>query len=264
MSTTPRTELVTLDFDGPVAVLSNNRPQKHNAANDEMDEQLWEALEELHGRDGLRAVIWRGNGASFSSGRDTSQLGIRSEDISNLDFIERGHRGARQLFSMPCPIIVALKGWVIGGSFERALLCDMRIASHSAKMMLPEVRHGVVPDSGGTARLFQMAGHGLAADLALTGRVMDAEEAFRHGVVSRLVSDDQLDETCLQIAHEIAKLPAFTVKMFRRTLGRMANPLVKASIQEEAATQTLTFASDDYAEMKAAHAENREPKYRCR
>jgi enoyl-CoA hydratase/carnithine racemase len=257
-------DLITLEYDGPVAILSNNRPDKHNAANDEMDAQLWERLAELHHRDDVRAVVWRGEGKSFSSGRDTTQLGVRTEDISNLDFIERGHAGTQQFFSIPAPIVVALKGWVIGGSFERALLCDLRIAGESAKMMLPEVKHGVVPDSGGTARLFQMAGHGLAADLALTGRVMDAQEALRHGVVSRVVPDAELDETCLSVAREIAAMPAFAVKMFRRTLALMAHPAVQASIQEEAISQVLTQASDDYAEMKAARAGKREPHYRRR
>ncbi|MCZ6782829.1 MAG: enoyl-CoA hydratase/isomerase family protein [Proteobacteria bacterium] len=257
-------QTITLEFDGPVAVMSNNRPEKHNAANDAMDARLWECLEELHGRDGLRAVVWRGNGKSFSSGRDVTELGVRTEDISDLEFIERGHRGTQKFFTLPAPIIVALKGWVIGGSFERSLLCDMRVAGESARMRLPEILHGVVPDTGGTARLVQMAGHGLAADLALTGRVMDAEEALRHGVVSRVVPDDVLDETVLEIAHTIAKAPAFTVKMFRRSLSRLVDPAVKASIQEEAVTQSMVFASEDYAEMKAARAEQREPKYRGR
>ncbi len=257
-------DTILLEFDGPVAIISNNRPEKHNAANDAMDARLWEILGELHQREGLRAVVWRGNGKSFSSGRDVTELGVRSEDISDFDFIERGHRGAQQFFTLPAPIVCALKGWVIGGSFERALLCDLRIAGESARMRLPELLHGVVPDSGGTARLLQMAGHGLVADLALTGRMMDAEEALRHGVVSRVVPDEQLDAAALEIAHAIAKLPAFTVKMFRRTLGRMASPLVQQSIQEEAVTQSMVFASHDYAELKAARAESREPKYRCR
>jgi len=131
-------------------------------------------------------------------------------------------------------------------------------------MMLPEVKHGVIPDTGGTARLFQMCGHGLVADLALTGRVMEAPEALRHGVVSRVVPDDGLDEAALQIAREIAAAPAFTVKMFRRNLGHLGNAMVQQSISEEATTQTLTFASDDYAEMKAAREQKREPKYRRR
>ena len=258
------TDSIELDFEGPVAIMSNNRPEKHNAANDAMDARLWEILAELHQREGLRAVVWRGNGSSFSSGRDTTELGVRTEDISDLEFIERGHRGTRLFFTLPAPIVVALKGWVIGGSFERALLCDLRVAGESARMMLPEIRHGVVPDSGGTARLFQMAGHGLAADLALTGRTLDAAEALRHGIVSRVVPDEKLDETALEIARAIAASPAFTVKMFRQTLSRLANPPVERSLAEEALAQSMVFASRDYAELKAARTEKREPRFRGR
>jgi len=255
---------VLLDYDGPIAVIRYDRPDKHNAFNDEMDRRLFEILAELQQRPGLRAVVWKGEGASFSSGRDTTQLGVRTEDLSDLQFIERGHAGSAAFLTMPCPILVALKGWVIGGSFERALLCDIRVAGESARMRLPEVLHGVVPDSGGTARLLQMAGHGLVADLALTGRVMGAEEALRHGIVSRGVSDDELDDTVMGMARAIAAAPEFTVKMFRRTLRRLANPLVQQSLQEEALTQSMVFASADYAEFKAARAEKREPKYRGR
>jgi enoyl-CoA hydratase/carnithine racemase len=257
-------EAVKLGFDGPIAIISYDRPEKHNAADDAMDQRLFEILAELHEHRGLRAVVWRGEGKSFSSGRDTSQLGVRTEDISDFDFIERGHRGTKLLFTLPAPTLVALKGWVIGGSFERALLCDVRVAGESAKFRLPEIAHGVVPDSGGTARLFQMAGHGLAADLALTGRVMTAEEALRHGVVSRVVPDAELDATALAMAHEIARAPELTVKMFLRTLRRLATPLVEQSMAEESVAQSLVFGSQDYREMKAANAEGREPKYRGR
>jgi enoyl-CoA hydratase/carnithine racemase len=160
--------------------------------------------------------------------------------------------------------VCALKGWVIGGAFERALLCDLRIAAHGTRFMLPEVVHGVIPDSGGVARLFQIAGHGVAADLALTGRVMSAEEAFHHGVVSRLVEPDVLDEVALDVAHTIASAPAFTVKMARRTISNLATAEVQRSIAEEAVAQSMVFASDDYAEMKAARAEERTPVYRRR
>ncbi len=257
-------DTIRLEYDGPVAVLSNNRPEKHNAANNAMDARLWACLAELHERRDVRCVVWRGEGRSFSSGRDTSELGVREEGVSDLEFIEAGHAGTQQFFTLHCPILVALQGWVIGGSFERALLCDLRIAGESARMRLPEILHGVVPDSGGTARLVQMAGHGLAADLALTGRIMDAEEALRHGVVSRVVPDEQLDETALEMARTIAAAPPFTVRMFRRTLSRLVDPPVRRSIQEEALTQSLVFASQDYAELKAARAEKRDPVYRGR
>jgi enoyl-CoA hydratase/carnithine racemase len=167
--------------------------------------------------------------------------------------------------TMPCPIICALKGWVIGGAFERALLCDMRVAAVGTRMMLPEVVHGVIPDSGGVARLFQMAGHGVAADLALTGRVMTAEEALGHGVVSRLVADEaELDAVTMSMAETIASAPAFTVKMARRTISSLGTDEVQRSIAEEAVAQSMVFTSSDYAEMKAARAEERVPHYRRR
>ena len=122
----------------------------------------------------------------------------------------------------------------------------------------------MLTDTGGMARLFQMCGHGLTMDLILTGRVMDAEEALRHGIVSRVVSADELEGTALEMARDIAGSPAFTVKLARRNMALIANQMVVDSIDEEATTQTLVFASDDYAEMKAARAEEREPKYRRR
>jgi enoyl-CoA hydratase/carnithine racemase len=258
------TNLITLEYDGPIAIVTNNRPEKHNAANDEMDAGLWEILEELERSPDVRAVIWRANGKSWSSGRDVEQIGVRTEDIDNLSFIERGQRGIKRVFSIQAPILCALKGWVIGGSFERALCCDIRIASEDTRFMLPEVNHGVITDSGGMARLFQMCGHGVTMDLILTGRVMDAQEALRHGVVSRVVPLDQLEATAREMADKIAKSPAFTVKMARRNMGLIADTEVIRSIDEEATTQTLVFASQDYAEMKAARAAKREPKYRRR
>ncbi|MCE2389852.1 MAG: enoyl-CoA hydratase/isomerase family protein [Proteobacteria bacterium] len=257
-------DTLLLEYDGPVAIMSNNRPDKHNAANDEMDARLWEILAELRERPEVRSIVWRANGKSWSSGRDVGQIGVRTEDISNLDFIERGHSGTMDFFRLQAPIVCALKGWVIGGSFERALLCDLRVAAESTRFMLPEVKHGVITDTGGMARLFQMAGHGVAMDLILTGRTMHADEALRHGIVSRVVPDDEIDSTALEIAREIAQAPAFTVKMARRNMDLLASDEVIRSIREEATTQTLTFASDDYAEMKEARAAGREPKYRRR
>ena len=257
---------ILLDFDGAVAIVTNNRPEKHNAFTDSSDLELFEVFRTLESRSDVRAIVWRGNGKSFSSGRDVQAIGgaTRTEDISQLELMERGHRFAKTVLAMPAPVIVEMKGWSIGGSFERALLCDMRVAGESARMMLPEVKHGVIPDSGGIARLFHIAGHGLAIDLALTGRVMGAAEALQHGIVSRVVPDDQLEQTTLEIAHEIAQAPAFTVKMARRVVMHLANAAIAASMDEEALAQTMVFASHDYAEMKAAKAESREPSYRRR
>jgi enoyl-CoA hydratase len=198
---------VLLDLDGSVAIVSNNRPERHNAASDAFNRRLWECFYEVTTNTDVRCVLWRGNGPSFSSGRDLKELGgKRDNDISNLQHIERGHNWTQMLLDCPVPIICALKGWTIGGMFERALLCDLRLAGESTKLWLSEMEHGVLPDSGGVARLFQIAGHGLAADMALTGRVMGAEEAFNHGIVSRVVPDDRLDAVGLRdcTAHRLA------------------------------------------------------------
>jgi enoyl-CoA hydratase/carnithine racemase len=258
------TDLITLEYDGPIAIITNNRPDKHNAANDEMDAGLFEILGELKGNADVRAIIWRANGKSWSSGLDVSQIGVRTEDIDNFSFIERVQGGGMQMFDLHSPIICALKGWVIGGSFERSLVADLRICTPDTRFMLPEVKHGVLTDTGGMARLFQMVGHGVTMDLILTGRVLDAEEALRHGVVSRVVPADALEETAREMAETIANSPAFTVSMSRRNMHLIADAVVRQSIREEATTQTLVFASDDYAEMKAAKAEERKPSYRRR
>ena len=257
-------ETVTLEFDGAVAIVSLNRPDRHNAFNDEMDSRFFDVLAELHERPDVRCVVWRGEGKSFSSGRDTKELGQRAKGESDLEFIEAGHIKTRLLWTMPAPIVVALKGWALGGSFERALLCDLRIASSDVKMALPEVGHGVIPDSGGTARLFQMAGHGFAADMALTGRVIGAEEALQHGIVSRVVELEKLDEETMALAHEIAKRSPLAVKFSRAVLSSLALPEVERSMHEEMLGQTVLFASEDYKELKAARIEGREPKFRGR
>src|SRR5688500_9805109 len=124
-------ETVTLSIDETVAVVSLNRPERHNAFTDEMDARFFDLMDAVAARataGEIRCVVCRGEGKSFSSGRDTSELGIRPTGESDLEYIERGHARARVLMTMPVPIVVALKGWVIGGSFERALLCDIRIA----------------------------------------------------------------------------------------------------------------------------------------
>jgi len=233
--------LVILDSEDGVAVVSYNRPDKHNAFNDALDDEFFEILASLHARDDIRAMVWRGEGESFSSGRDTSELGIRSEGVSDLDYIARGHARTKLLWTSPFPIVVALKGWVLGGSFERALLCDIRVASEDARMALPEVQHGVIPDSGGVARLFQMAGHGIASDLALTGRVLTASEALHYGIVSRVVASDQLDDAALEIARLIASRSPLAVRMARGVLSSLATPAVENSMHEEWLAQSVVM-----------------------
>ncbi len=253
---------VRLEIDGAVATITNDNAEKHNAFDDAMDAQLFDALAELRERRDVRAVIWRGEGKSFSSGRDVGALGGADSGLTHHELMRRGHRGIRAIFDLDAPVIVALQGWAIGASFQRALLCDLRVAAAGARFMLPEVGHGVIPDTGGVARIFQMCGHGVAADLVLTGRVMSTDEALTHGIVSRVVPPDKLDEEVRVMATKIAEAPAVTVRAARRILGHLAVPEVVASMDEEMIAQTFIARSDDMAEMRAARAEGRDPVYR--
>jgi enoyl-CoA hydratase/carnithine racemase len=254
---------VRVDQDGPVATITLDRPDRLNAMGDAMDTQFWAALEDVNSRPDVRVIVWRGEGRAFSAGRDVNDLGVRSPGVSDFQYIAEGSRRTRELLIPPkLPIVVAIQGWCIGGSFERTLLCDLRIAADDAQFRLPELVHGLIPDSGGTARLFQMCGHGVVTDLVMTARAMDAQEALRLGVVSRVVPRDRLDEEAMSIAGVIAAMPPLAVQLHRQVVSSLGTATVDASFHEELLAQMLVYRSEDFAEFKAARAAKRAPKYR--
>jgi len=232
-------EKVRLEVDGAIATITNHNPEKHNAFDDEMDLQLFTILGELRARRDVRAIIWRGEGKSFSSGRDVAAIGNNVTELTHQELMRRGHAGIQQLWDIDAPVIVACKGWTMGGSFQRALLCDIRIAAEGARFRLPEVTHGVIPDTGGMAVLYEMCGHGVVSDMVLTGRVLNAEEALGHGVVSRVVAADDLDATAREMAEQIAAAPAITVRMAREVVRHLAQPQQRASMADELVYQTF-------------------------
>ena len=252
---------VRLDVDGEIATITNDNPDKHNAFDDDMDAQLFDILDQLARQRDVRAVIWRGEGKSFSSGRDVGSIGTLQVPLSHHELMRRGHRGIQRLWDIDAPVIVACKGWSMGGSFQRALLCDVRVAAEGARFRLPETTYGVIPDTGGVAVLYQMAGPGLVSDMVLTGRVLSADEALAHGIVSRVVAEDQLDATVREMAEQIAAAPAVTIKMAREVIKHLALPQIRSSMNDEMIYQTFINRSDDIAEMRAARADERSPKY---
>lgn len=254
-------ERVRLSIEGPIATITNNNPEKHNAFDDDMDAELFAILGELRSKPEVRAVIWRGEGKSFSSGRDVSAIGNVKVPMSHHELMRRGHRGIQQLWEIDAPVIVACKGWVMGGSFQRALLCDIRVAAEGTRFRLPETTYGVIPDTGGVAVLYAMCGHGVVSDMVLTGRVMEADEALGLGIVSRVVPEASLDETAREMAEQIASTPAVAIKLAREVIRQLAVPAIRASMRDEMYYQTFLNRSDDFAEFRAARAEEREPKY---
>jgi enoyl-CoA hydratase/carnithine racemase len=252
---------VRLEMDGKVATITNDNPDKHNAFDDDMDAQLFDILDQLKQSDDVRVIIWRGEGKSFSSGRDVGSIGTMQVPMSHHDLMRRGHRGIQQLWDLDAAVIVACKGWVMGGSFQRALLCDIRVAADGTRFRLPETTYGVIPDTGGVAVLHEMCGPGLVSDMVLTGRVLSAEEALGHGIVSRVVPEAELDTTVREMADQIAAAPAVTIKMAREVIRHLALPQIRSSMADELIYQTFINKSDDMAELRAARAEERAPRY---
>jgi len=256
------TEKVRLEIDGPIAIITNDNPEKHNAFDDEMDACLFGILDQLASAPSVRAIVWRGEGKSWSSGRDVRSIGVAKTNLTHHELMTRGHRGIQRLWDIDAPVIVAFHGWVIGGSFQRALLCDIRIAAEGTRFMLPELGHGVIPDTGGMAVLNEICGPGLVSDMVLTGRRLEAGEAMTHGIVSRVVAPDRLDEVAFEMAEKIAAAPAVAVKLARRVISHLSRPALRSSMDDEMIYQTFLNKSDDFAEFKTAQAEGRDPRYR--
>jgi enoyl-CoA hydratase/carnithine racemase len=254
---------VLLEVKGGVAVVSLNRPDQHNMVGDAADSLFFRYLDLLRNDRDVRVVVWRGNGPSFSSGRDVGELHDHP-GASDFEYIERSQWQTRLLYDFPVPIICALKGWVLGIQLERALLCDMRVAAESAALALPAVDHGVIPDSGGVAKLFEIGGSALALDLALTGRRVGAEEAFQLGLVNQVVPDEELDEVVLGLAESIAERPPLAVRLIRDQVQALASADVRETLQRELMGQAMVLASQDYREHLHARAEDREPRYERR
>lgn len=252
---------VRLEVDGPIATITNDHDAKHNAFDDAMDAALFEILRDLEDRSDVRAVIWRGEGRSFSSGRDVGAIGADATGLSHHELMRRGHRGIQRLWSIDAPVLVACKGWVMGASFQRALLCDIRVAAEGTRFRLPELTHGVIPDTGGMGVLHEICGPGVVSDLVLTSRVMEADEALAHGVVSRVVPPDGLDATVRGMAEQIAAAPALAVKLVRTVISHRSRPAVRASMDDELIYQTFLNRSDDAAELRSARSEGRPPRY---
>ena len=244
-------DLVLLAVDDGIATVSFNRPERHNAVDDATAERFAAVLRELHSRRDIGAVILRGEGPSFSSGRDTAVLGHRVEGESHLEFIAAAQSNTALLSAMPVPVIAALKGWVIGAGLERALHCDIRIASSDCRMRLPEVAYGLVPDTGGVARLFAMAGPTVAKDMVLTGRTLTADEALAAGIVSRVVNPESLDITSREMARSIVESSPVAIRLARAVIDELWRDRAERSVREELVAQVICFESEQYRRARA-------------
>jgi len=252
-------DLVVTSVDRGVGVITLNRAAKHNAINDEMHHAMTAAVLWADESPDVRCVLIRAEGKSFSSGRDTTVLGQRTEGESDYDFI-RGHQAMRiRQHDSTKPWIAAIRGHALGGAFELALTTDIRIAASDARMGFPEVRFGIMTDTGGAPLATMLAGPSRAKWLLMTGELIDAERALSWGLVDEVVAPDELDATALDLAVRIAAGPPLAVSMIKQIVDGVWDGQWRAGLRAELLAQSALFASADYAEAKAARREDRPP-----
>jgi enoyl-CoA hydratase/carnithine racemase len=254
-------ELVLTDLVDGVGVISYNRPDKHNALNDALVAQYTAAVTWALGEPDVRCVVLRGEGPSFSSGRDVSELGHRPGSESDFTFVRRHQETTFAFLGSPKPIIAAVKGYALGGAFERCLAADIRVGSPDAVMGLPEILFGILPDTGGTQLLTALVGPGRAKELILTGRRIGAGEALAWGILNRVVPLEDLDATVMELASSIASKAPLAVAMGKQLVDQCWADAVQRGIRAELVAQTALFTSEDYQEARAARREGRPPRF---
>ncbi|MGH7682880.1 MAG: enoyl-CoA hydratase/isomerase family protein [Vulcanimicrobiaceae bacterium] len=225
---------MTFGIEDCVGILSLNRPEKMNALTPQMREALIDYLQQAERDDAIRAVILRAEGErAFSAGADLGELGTRTWKSEMSDGARVRRALPRTIEEMGTPVIAALQGYVLGAGLEVAMACPIRIAAQSATFGLPELRHGVLPGSGGTQRLPRLIGLAWSMDMILTGRSIDAATALQGGLVSRVVAVDQLMSEARAVAGEIKKLSPFAVKAAKMAVQQSFRRDLDDDVEEE-------------------------------
>ena len=242
-------ELLTFQVTDRIATITVNRPDKLNALNDALMRELGAAMDEAVARNDVGAVLLTGAGRAFVAGADIAELADQTA-VEGKSRAERGQRTFRRFEQSPKPTLAAINGFALGGGCELALACDIRYASSSAKLGQPEINLGIVPGWGGTQRLARVCGVGVAKELIMTGRAIDAEEALRIGLVTA-IADPVLDKA-LEAARELAAKSPVALSLAKRLVN-----LAPAALDVEADEFGELFASEDAKEGLAAFVEKR-------
>jgi enoyl-CoA hydratase/carnithine racemase len=232
---------VLVEHDEGVGIVSLNRPERHNAIDDETGDALEAALAEVMADDGVRVVLLRGEGPSFCSGRDTTQLGRRTEGDNDFAFLRRHSQRREAQLGQPKPIVAALKGYALGGGLEMALACDMRVAADDIRLAFPEVRYGLVTDTGGSPLTTVLAGPSRAKWMLMTGEYVEAERALAWGLVDQVVAPEALDVTARALCHRLAQVPGQLLAMIKQLVDQTWEAQISAGLRSEMLAQLALF-----------------------
>lgn len=253
--------LIDTRGDGPVRTgwITLNRPKQLNALNDALMDELGAALKAFDADDAIGCIVLTGSDKAFAAGADIAAMATRSyADVAKTDFITRNWEHIR---SVRKPVIAAVAGFALGGGCELAMMCDLVIAADTAKFGQPEIKLGVIPGAGGTQRLPRAVGKAKAMDLVLTGRMMDAAEAERAGLVSRVVPAAELLDTALATAQTINDMGGPSVIFAKECVNRAYEGVLSDGLMFERRVFHSLFATEDQKEGMQAFLAKRKPKF---
>ena len=255
-------EFILTETRGRVALITLNRPKQLNALSPQLMQELGAALYAYDADDGIGAIVITGNEKAFAAGADIAVM--KDFDFVHAfrtDYITRDWEHIRNIRK---PVIAAVAGYALGGGCELAMMCDIVIAAESARFGQPEINLGTFPGSGGTQRLPRAVGKAKAMDLILTARMMDAQEAERAGLVSRVVASEKLMEEAMAVADKIAAYSLPVAMMAKEAVNRAYESTLSEGVRFERRLFHASFALEDQKEGMAAFVEKRKPKFKHR
>ena len=255
-------ECILTDTRGPVGLITLNRPDALNALNKQLMDEVTDALGKYEADDAIGAIVITGSSKAFAAGADIKEMQPKSYmDVYMEDFITANWETASKVRK---PIIAAVAGYALGGGCELAMMCDFILAGDNAKFGQREINLGVIPGAGGTQRLTRFVGKSKAMEMVLTARMMDAEEAERSGLVSRIVPVDDLVEEAVSTATKIAELSRPSVMIAKESVNKAYETMLRDGIMFERRVFHSLFATEDQTEGMAAFAEKRKPAFKNR
>jgi len=251
--------LVLVERDDPIAIVTLNRPDRLNALSDELMEELVARLVELDGDEAVRCIVLAGSDRAFAAGADIGELADASAmDMLYARRVERWD-AIRNLWT---PLVAAVSGFCLGGGNELAMSCDLIVASETAKFGQPETSLGIMPGAGGTQRLTRAVGKAKAMDVILSGRMLDAREAERAGLVARVVAKEAWLEEAKRVARDIAAKGPVAQRLAKEAVNRAFDTTLAHGLEHERRLLYLAFASEDAHEGLKAFGEKRPPEFR--
>jgi enoyl-CoA hydratase len=253
-------EMILVETHGPVGLVRLNRPAALNALCDQLMEELATALKAFDADPAIGAIVLTGSEKAFAAGADIKEMKDRNfPDVFRNDFIAARWEAVLQIRK---PVIAAVAGFALGGGCELAMMCDMIVAADSAKFGQPEINLGVIPGAGGTQRLTRAVGKSKAMDMVLTGRMMDAAEAERANLVSRIFPAETLVAEALKIGEKMAALSGVAVSMGKVAVNRAFETTLTEGVRGERQLFLSLFGTPDQREGMAAFAEKRKPVFK--